>query len=84
MSVNHPERQHYTEILEYLKTCFPYPVSNPVMDGNFVHTLSRFLDRLARRGEIHAVVLPERLVLGGDDGVDDDLGHLVERDVLPY
>ncbi len=40
------ERQHYLEILEHLKTCFPVPVSNPVMDGYFVHTVSRFLDRV--------------------------------------
>jgi len=46
MPVDLPERLHYTEILEYLKTSFPSPVSNPVMDGYFVHTLSRFLDRV--------------------------------------
>jgi L-2,4-diaminobutyrate decarboxylase len=46
MSADLPERLHYTEILEHLKTSFPYPVSNPIMDGYFVHTLSRFLDRV--------------------------------------
>ncbi len=40
------ERQHFSEILEYLKKAFPSPVSNPVMDGYFVHTLFRFLDRV--------------------------------------
>ncbi len=46
MPVNTQERLHYTEILEHLKTSFPYPVSNPVMDSYFVHTLSRFIDRV--------------------------------------
>lgn len=46
MPKNLPERLHYTEILEYLKNSFPSPVSNHVMDGYFVHTLSRFLDRV--------------------------------------
>ncbi|MGQ9689245.1 MAG: pyridoxal phosphate-dependent decarboxylase family protein [Desulfobaccales bacterium] len=40
------ERRHYTEILEHLKQAFPHPISNPIMDGYFVHTLSRFLDRV--------------------------------------
>jgi len=46
MSVNLQERLHYTEILEHLKNGFPHPISNPVLDGYFVHTLSRFLDRV--------------------------------------
>src|SRR3974390_3079392 len=36
----------YAEILETLKTYFPVPVSNPILDGYFVHTLSRFLDQV--------------------------------------
>ncbi|MBM4285123.1 MAG: aspartate aminotransferase family protein [Deltaproteobacteria bacterium] len=40
------ERHHYSEVLEQLKTCFPYPVSNPVMDGYFIHAMSRFLDKV--------------------------------------
>jgi len=36
----------YLHLLEQLKTCFPVPVSNPVMDSYFVHTISRFLDRV--------------------------------------
>jgi glutamate/tyrosine decarboxylase-like PLP-dependent enzyme len=40
------ERQHYARFLEHLKTYFPSPVSNPVLDGYFVHTISRFLDQL--------------------------------------
>ena len=39
-------RQHYGEILEHLKTYFPVPVSNPIMDGYFVHTISNFLDQV--------------------------------------
>ncbi len=39
-----PQLKHYGEILEQLKTYFPVPVSNPIMDGYFVHTISNFLD----------------------------------------
>ncbi|HWP01586.1 MAG TPA: pyridoxal-dependent decarboxylase [Methylococcus sp.] len=39
-------RRHYSEILETLKTYFPAPVSNPILDGYFVHTVSNFLDRV--------------------------------------
>jgi L-2,4-diaminobutyrate decarboxylase len=46
MTVNPQERVHYKEILEHLKASFPCPISNPIMDGYFVHTLSRFLDRV--------------------------------------
>jgi L-2,4-diaminobutyrate decarboxylase len=46
MTATPMEDQHYTAILEQLKTRFPSPVSNPMMDGYFVHTLSRFLDRV--------------------------------------
>ncbi|MEW6381273.1 MAG: pyridoxal-dependent decarboxylase [bacterium] len=38
--------QHYADILEQLKTFFPVPTSNPIMDGYFVHTISNFLDRI--------------------------------------
>jgi L-2,4-diaminobutyrate decarboxylase len=38
------KRQHYTDILEKMKTYFPSPLSNPIMDGYFVHTISHFLD----------------------------------------
>jgi glutamate/tyrosine decarboxylase-like PLP-dependent enzyme len=41
-----PDPPPYLHLLEQLKTCFPAPVSNPVMDGYFVHSLSRFLDRV--------------------------------------
>lgn len=40
--MHHP--LHYRDVLEQLKTYFPSPVSNPIMDGYFVHTLARFLD----------------------------------------
>lgn len=36
--------ESYVEILKWLKTCFPSPVSDPIMDGYFVHTISHFLD----------------------------------------
>ncbi|MBS1203020.1 MAG: PLP-dependent enzyme, glutamate decarboxylase [Chromatiaceae bacterium] len=41
-----PTPQHYSVLLDTLKTCFPTPVSNPIMDGYFVHTVSGFLDRV--------------------------------------
>jgi hypothetical protein len=44
MAEHRMSHQHYTEDLDRLKTYFPTPVSNPIMDGYFVHTLSRFLD----------------------------------------
>ncbi|MBK5965078.1 aspartate aminotransferase family protein [Thiocystis minor] len=37
---------HYSDLLETLKTYFPSPVSNPIMDGYFVHSVSCFLDRV--------------------------------------
>jgi hypothetical protein len=38
--------QHYSVLLDTLKTYFPTPISNPIMDGYFVHTVSGFLDRV--------------------------------------
>jgi glutamate/tyrosine decarboxylase-like PLP-dependent enzyme len=43
---NSAEVPPYQRRLQQLQTCFPVPVSNPVLDGYFVHTLSRFLDRV--------------------------------------
>ncbi|MEW5802037.1 MAG: pyridoxal-dependent decarboxylase [bacterium] len=40
------QRQNYADILDQLKTFFPGPTSNPIMDGYFVHTVSHFLDRV--------------------------------------
>ncbi|MGE5842908.1 MAG: pyridoxal phosphate-dependent decarboxylase family protein [Deltaproteobacteria bacterium] len=39
-------KKSYRDLLEELKAWFPAPISNPVMDGYFVHAISRFLDRL--------------------------------------
>jgi|WetSurSiteA1Bulk_404760.scaffolds.fasta_scaffold00117_20 L-2,4-diaminobutyrate decarboxylase len=39
-------RHHYTDVLEHLKTYFPSPISDPIMDGYFVHSISRFLDQV--------------------------------------
>ncbi|HEY9617951.1 MAG TPA: pyridoxal-dependent decarboxylase [Microcoleaceae cyanobacterium] len=44
MTKNIENNLHYSEILEQLKTYFPVPTSNPIMDGYFVHTISNFLD----------------------------------------
>jgi L-2,4-diaminobutyrate decarboxylase len=40
------QAQNYNEILEWLKTCFPSPFSDPIMDSYFVHTVSHFLDHV--------------------------------------
>jgi len=40
------ERENYLDLLERLKTYFPAPVSNQIMDGYFIHTVSHFLDRV--------------------------------------
>lgn len=40
--------QHYSDVLENLKTYFPSPLSDPVMDGYFIHTVSRFIGNLDR------------------------------------
>lgn len=44
MPPDSPQPETYLSKLEQLKTVFPVPVSNPVLDGYFVHTVSRFLD----------------------------------------
>ena len=46
MEIERKQRRHYSEILEHLKTYFPSPVSDPIMDGYFVHSISRFLDQV--------------------------------------
>ncbi|MBI4331290.1 MAG: aspartate aminotransferase family protein [Chloroflexi bacterium] len=38
------EAKNYRDLLEQLKTYFPFPVSNPIMDAYFIHTTSHFLD----------------------------------------
>jgi L-2,4-diaminobutyrate decarboxylase len=40
------DAQSCAEILKWLKTCFPSPVSDPIMDGYFMHTISHFLDNV--------------------------------------
>lgn len=37
-------RVHYSEVLEQLKSFFASPISDPILDGYFVHSVSRFLD----------------------------------------
>ena len=39
-------RKNYQDLLEQLKNFFPTPLSNPVMDGYLVYTLSHFVDQL--------------------------------------
>jgi L-2,4-diaminobutyrate decarboxylase len=46
MRASMKRKQSYAEILEWLRTCFPSPVSAPIMDGYFVHTVSNFLDHV--------------------------------------
>jgi len=46
MESERKQRRHYSDVLEHLKTYFPSPVSDPIMDGYFVHSISRFLDQV--------------------------------------
>src|SRR5664280_1025716 len=46
MEIERKQRRHYSDVLEHLKTYFPSPVSDPIMDGYFVHSISRFLDQV--------------------------------------
>lgn len=46
MTIELKQRLHYSDALEHLKTYFPSPVSDPIMDGYFVHSISRFLDQV--------------------------------------
>ncbi|MFI3186876.1 MAG: pyridoxal-dependent decarboxylase [Methylococcaceae bacterium] len=46
MDQQQKHRRHYSDVLEHLKTYFPSPVSDPIMDGYFVHSISRFLDQV--------------------------------------
>ena len=46
MEFNQQHRHHYVDVLEHLKTYFPYPVSDPIMDSYIVHSISRFLDQV--------------------------------------
>jgi hypothetical protein len=39
-------QRNYTDIMDKMRTYSPSPVSNPVMDGYLVHTLSHFLDHI--------------------------------------
>lgn len=46
MDSGRKQRRHYSDVLEHLKTYFPSPVSDPIMDGYFVHSISKFLDQV--------------------------------------
>ena len=46
MEIEQKQRCHYCDVLDHLKTFFPSPVSDPIMDGYFVHTIARFLDQV--------------------------------------
>ena len=46
MAIERKQWRHYADVLEHLKTYFPSPVSDPIMDGYFVHSISRFLDQV--------------------------------------
>ena len=55
-----PTPQHYSVLLDTLKTYFPSPVSNPILDGYFVHTVSGFLDRIDALKSAAPVLGPQR------------------------
>lgn len=70
-------RQNYSEILDNLKTCFPSPVSNPIMDGYFVHTISHFIDHIDKL----KCVAP-MLGVGLEQCLECNM-HNVEKEKLP-
>jgi L-2,4-diaminobutyrate decarboxylase len=84
-----PPNETYLTKLEELKTVFPVPVSNPVMDGYFVHTVSRFLDLvddLKSSVPILGQVRPEHYQTVFPGGFPESMSSVAEltRDLADY
>ncbi len=73
---NKNQRTH-KEILQDIKTCFPSPVSNPVMDGYLIHTISHFLDHIDSL-KCDAPVLGMQ-----QESCNECILHTVDRERLP-
>ena len=76
-----PPAENYLKQLEHLKTLFPVPVSNPVLDGYFVHTVSRFLDLvddLKSSAPLLGQVRPEHYDRGRDAGFPETMSSVAE------
>jgi L-2,4-diaminobutyrate decarboxylase len=76
-----PDRQHYFHLLDRLKTFFPSPVSNPILDGYFVHTLSRFLeqvDDLKSAVPLLGQMRREHYEASQEEGFPESMGSLAE------
>ena len=76
-----PEPESYLNKLEHLKTVFPVPVSNPIMDGYFVHTVSRFLDLvddLKSSAPLLGKIRPEHYESGPAAGFPEAMGSVAE------
>jgi L-2,4-diaminobutyrate decarboxylase len=71
----------YLKKLEHLKAVFPVPVSNPVWDGYFVHTVSRFLDLvddLKSSAPLLGKIRPEHYESGPAVGFPEAMGSVAE------
>jgi len=76
-----PQPETYLNKLEQLKTVFPVPVSNPVLDGYFVHTVSRFLDLvddLKSSAPLLGQIRPEHYEAGPAVGFPEGMGSVAE------
>lgn len=81
MRPEYPEPETYLNKLEHLKTVFPVPVSNPIMDGYFVHTVSRFLDLvddLKSSAPLLGKIRIEHYESGPAAGFPEEMGSVAE------
>ena len=84
-----PKPETYLKELEHLKTVFPVPVSNPVLDGYFVHTVSQFLDLvddLKSSAPLLGKVRPEHYESGPVTGFPEAMSSVAEvtRTLVDY
>jgi glutamate/tyrosine decarboxylase-like PLP-dependent enzyme len=84
-----PQPETYLNKLEHLKTVFPVPVSNPVLDGYFVHTVSRFLDLvddLKSSAPLLGQIRPEHYETGPAAGFPEAMSSVAEvtRNLADY
>jgi len=79
MNAKPQQWRHYTEVLENLKTCFPSPVSDPILDGYFVHTIAKFLDQIDGLKSAAPVLGKERKAVYDDSqkaGFPEEMGSI--------
>jgi L-2,4-diaminobutyrate decarboxylase len=81
MTAEFPDPKTYLEKLERLKAVFPAPVSNAVLDGYFVHTVSRFLDLvddLKSSAPLLGQIRPEHYESGPAAAFPEAMGSVAE------